>query len=137
MKKIAALVLALVLALTLTASIAAEKITIAVPNDPTNEGRALNILQDAGVLKLKDGAGITAAETAGEAYFVEGEYTFTATGGAGIGHRLSVPDGNGGWRTLQGFTAGGSYTYDKTADGTPPLVKIEWRVQKPFVMVVR
>ncbi len=62
MKKIAALVLALVLALTLTASIAAEKITIAVPNDPTNEGRALNILQDAGVLKLKDGAGITATK---------------------------------------------------------------------------
>ena len=59
------------------------------------------------------------------------------SGGAGLGYRLSVPNGNGGWRTLQGFTAGGSYTYDKTADGTPPLVKIEWRVQKPFVMVVR
>ena len=89
------------------------------------------------VVAVEDGAGITAAETAGEAYFVEGEYTFTAAGSAGLGYRLSVPDGNGGWRTIQSFTDGGSYTYDKTAAGTPALVKLEWRVQKPFMMVVR
>ena len=29
--------------------------TVAIPNDPTNQGRALMILQDAGILKLKDG----------------------------------------------------------------------------------
>lgn len=34
--------------------------TIAIPNDPTNEGRALLLLQSAGLLKLKDGAGLTA-----------------------------------------------------------------------------
>ena len=45
MKKIIALVLALVLTLSLSAAFA-EKVTIALPNDPTNEGRALNILQD-------------------------------------------------------------------------------------------
>ena len=33
---------------------------IAVPNDPTNEARALLLLQDNGILKLKEGAGITA-----------------------------------------------------------------------------
>ena len=31
--------------------------TIAIPNDPTNGGRALILLQDKGVLKLKDGVG--------------------------------------------------------------------------------
>ena len=61
MKKIIALVVALVLTLSLTAAFA-DKITIAVPNDPTNEGRALNILQANGVLKLKEDAGITATK---------------------------------------------------------------------------
>ena len=37
---------------------------IAIPNDPTNGGRALNILAKAGLLKMKDGVGIngTAAD---------------------------------------------------------------------------
>jgi D-methionine transport system substrate-binding protein len=34
--------------------------TIAVPNDTTNEARALLLLQTAGILKLKDGAGLEA-----------------------------------------------------------------------------
>ena len=34
--------------------------TIAVPNDPSNEARALLLLQDNGLLKLKDGVGLTA-----------------------------------------------------------------------------
>ena len=33
---------------------------VAVPNDPTNEGRGLALLQKAGVIKLKDGAGLKA-----------------------------------------------------------------------------
>lgn len=39
---------------------AAASITIAVPNDTTNEARALLLLQDLGLIKLKDGTGITA-----------------------------------------------------------------------------
>ena len=35
---------------------------IAVPNDTTNEARALLLLQDNGLIKLKDGAGITATK---------------------------------------------------------------------------
>ncbi len=35
-------------------------VTIAVPNDTTNEARALLLLEDLGYIKLKDGAGITA-----------------------------------------------------------------------------
>lgn len=37
-----------------------DSLTIAVPNDPTNEARALLLLQDKGYIKLKDGADITA-----------------------------------------------------------------------------
>lgn len=38
----------------------AEKITIGIPNDTTNEARALLLLQDNGYIKLKEGADITA-----------------------------------------------------------------------------
>ena len=34
--------------------------TIAIPNDPTNEGRALLLLQSAGLIKLDDKAGLEA-----------------------------------------------------------------------------
>lgn len=36
--------------------------TIAVPNDPSNEARALMLLEQNGILKLKEGAGITATK---------------------------------------------------------------------------
>ncbi len=42
------------------AGTSSEKIVIAVPNDTTNEARALMLLDSLGVIKLKDGAGITA-----------------------------------------------------------------------------
>ena len=38
----------------------ADGATIAVPNDPTNEGRALLLLQDLGLITLDEDAGITA-----------------------------------------------------------------------------
>ena len=41
----------------------AEGDSIAVPNDTTNEARALLLLQDNGIIKLKDGAGLTATKT--------------------------------------------------------------------------
>ena len=59
MKKIIALVVALVLTLSLTAAFA-DGIKIAVPNDATNEGRALLLLQAYGLLKVDEKAGITA-----------------------------------------------------------------------------
>ncbi|MBS3649446.1 MetQ/NlpA family lipoprotein [Pseudaminobacter sp. 19-2017] len=37
-----------------------EGATIGVPNDPSNEGRALLLLQTEGIIKLKDGTGILA-----------------------------------------------------------------------------
>ena len=59
MKKIFALLVALVLTLSLTAAFA-DGITIAVPNDPTNEGRALLLLQAYGLITVDENAGITA-----------------------------------------------------------------------------
>ncbi|NRA44096.1 MAG: MetQ/NlpA family ABC transporter substrate-binding protein [Oligoflexales bacterium] len=38
----------------------AEKAKIAIPNDPTNEGRALLLLEKQGLIKLKEGVGLTA-----------------------------------------------------------------------------
>ena len=69
--KIIALALAVVLAFSLAACSnsgnggdnASDKvIKIAVPNDTTNEARALLLLEANGIIKLKDGAGITATK---------------------------------------------------------------------------
>ena len=65
MKKIISLILITVLALATAFSLTAcgnnsDKITIAIPNDTTNEARALLLLEDLGFIKLKEGAGITA-----------------------------------------------------------------------------
>lgn len=57
MKKLIAI--ALVLALTLSLA-AASALTIAVPDDATNEGRALLLLQTYGYITLDENAGITA-----------------------------------------------------------------------------
>lgn len=53
-------VLALTLVLSFTACGGSNAITIAIPNDTTNEARALLLLEDLGYIKLQDGAGITA-----------------------------------------------------------------------------
>ncbi len=60
MKKFLSVILAAALALSCTAAALADGITIAVPNDPTNEGRALKLLEANGIITLKEDAGITA-----------------------------------------------------------------------------
>ena len=63
--KLTALVLALVLSLALALTGCGSKsasLKIAVPNDTTNEARALLLLQENGIIKLRDGAGITATK---------------------------------------------------------------------------
>ncbi len=76
MKKLFTLLLVCLLALGLTACGSKESsdstdsgsdsasvtISIAVPNDTTNEARALLLLENNGIIKLKDGAGITATK---------------------------------------------------------------------------
>ena len=59
MKKFLSLILAALLGLSATAALA-DAITIAVPNDPTNEGRALLLLEANGYIKLNPEAGVTA-----------------------------------------------------------------------------
>ena len=58
MKKIITAVIAIILIFALCAcgSSSAKQITIAIPNDTTNEARALLLLEDLGYIKLKDGA---------------------------------------------------------------------------------
>lgn len=65
MKKIISLILTAVLTLSLIFAFAgcnkeAEGVTIAIPNDTTNEARALLLLEASGIITLKEGAGITA-----------------------------------------------------------------------------
>ena len=75
--RLAALALSLVLALSLAAcgskdntndttgdkdAAAATTVKIGVPNDTTNEARALLLLQENGIIKLADGVGITATK---------------------------------------------------------------------------
>ena len=65
--KLITLALAAVLALSLAGcgskgGDAKTAIKIGVPNDTTNEARALLLLQENGIIKLKDGAGITATK---------------------------------------------------------------------------
>ena len=65
MKKIISILLITILALTSIFTFTScgnnsDTITIAVPNDTTNEARALLLLEDLGYITLKDGAGITA-----------------------------------------------------------------------------
>ena len=65
MKKLISLALAAVLALGILSGCgkkADAAIQIAVPNDTTNEARALLLLEANGIIKLKDGAGITATK---------------------------------------------------------------------------
>ena len=62
-KSIIAIALVAVIALAVFAGCSNKDsgtVTIAVPNDTTNEARALLLLQEQGYIKLKDGAGITA-----------------------------------------------------------------------------
>ncbi len=59
MKKLLAILLTLALSLSFTAALA-DTITIGVPNDTTNEARALLLLEANGIIKLAKGAGIQA-----------------------------------------------------------------------------
>lgn len=59
MKKVLSAVLIAILVLCSTVALA-DSIQIAVPNDATNEGRALLLLESNGIIKLSEEAGITA-----------------------------------------------------------------------------
>ena len=66
------LIAALVAALMIVCSAGAlAEITIGVPNDTTNEARALQLLADNGIIQLKEGAGETATKADVEADGIE------------------------------------------------------------------
>lgn len=64
MKKLVSWILASVFAVSAAIALSAcskqDRITVAIPNDTTNEARALLLLQENGLITLKEGAGITA-----------------------------------------------------------------------------
>ena len=64
MKKLVSWILGSVFAVSAAIALSAcskqERITVAIPNDTTNEARALLLLQENGLITLKEGAGITA-----------------------------------------------------------------------------
>lgn len=60
MKKIISLLLLITLLFSFTACQKENNITIGIPNDTTNEARALLLLQDLNIIKLKEGTDITA-----------------------------------------------------------------------------
>ena len=63
MKKITKIFTVALVAASVLAPLSAKAkkgVKIAIPNDTTNEARALLLLQDKGYITLKDGAGITA-----------------------------------------------------------------------------
>lgn len=60
MKKIISLLLQITLLFSFTACQKENNITIGIPNDTTNEARALLLLQDLNIIKLKEGTDITA-----------------------------------------------------------------------------
>jgi len=62
MKKIISVLFVLALSLALVGCGSKAKYTIAVPNDTTNEARALILLENLGLIKLKEGAGILATK---------------------------------------------------------------------------
>ena len=95
MKKLISLALAAVLALGILSGCgkkADAAIQIAVPNDTTNEARALLLLEANGIIKLKDGAGITATKNdiAENPHNVE----IVETEAAQIPNILAVKEGN-------------------------------------------
>lgn len=81
--------------------------TIAIPNDTTNEARALLLLQDNGLLKLKEGAGLTATvndieENPNDIEFVELEAAQVAR----VVNEVSYVVLNGNYALEAGYSVG-------------------------------
>ena len=89
MKKFLSLILAALLVLSATVALA-DTITIAVPNDPTNEGRALLLLQANGYIKLDGIDGGNGPDYKWTWY--DGTCALTSTGVGGTG---SAPEISG------------------------------------------
>ena len=125
MKKFVALLLAALLVLSAVSAFA-DKITIAVPNDATNEGRALMLLQDAGVLKLKEGTGLKATKDDIEAFLSVDEIEFYEVEAAMV---PSVKD------DVDYAIINGNYALDAQIDTATTLLR-EKAVDNPYVNVV-
>ena len=107
MKKFLALVLALVLALSLAACSGGAGYQIGIPADATNGGRALLLLQDLGILTLKEGVGLEATEQD----IVENPHNVTIKAMEAANLPASLPDLD--FAVINGNYASGSGIGDK------------------------
>ena len=90
--------------------------TIAVPNDTTNEARALLLLQDNGIITLKDGAGLTATvnDIAENPYNVEIQ-ELAAESVARVADEVAYVVLNGNYALQAGFSVSkDSLAYEKS-----------------------
>lgn len=94
-----------------------EGAVIGVPNDPSNEGRALLVLQDQGIIKLRDGAGIlaTIADVAENPKNVEIKELDAGIVGRSI-EDLDAAVVNTDWALKAGLTVENRIAQEKIAD---------------------
>ena len=87
---------------------------IAVPNDTTNEARALLLLQDNGIITLKDGAGLEANDIAENPYNVEIQ-ELAAESVARVADEVAYVVLNGNYALQAGFSvAKDALAYEKS-----------------------
>ncbi len=97
--------------------------TIAIPNDPTNEGRALLLLESAGLIKLADNAGLEATPL--DVKVNEKNLKFYEIEAASLPRVISDVDGaviNGNYAIPAGFVATRDGLYVEGADS--PYVNV-------------
>lgn len=94
-----------------------EGAVIGVPNDPSNEGRALLVLQDQGIIKLKEGTGIlgTIADIAENPKNVEIKELDAGIVGRSI-EDLDAAVVNTDWALKSGLSAENRIAQEKIAD---------------------
>ena len=143
MKKFLALVLALVLALSLAACSGGTGYQIGIPADATNGGRALLLLQDLGILTLKEGVGLEATEQD----IVENPHNVTIKAMEAANLPASLPDLdfaviNGNYATQAGFSSAKDALAAESADSEAAqiypnvLVVKEGRESDPAILAL-
>ncbi|MDO5645976.1 MAG: MetQ/NlpA family ABC transporter substrate-binding protein [Dermabacter sp.] len=104
---------------------------IAIPNDPTNRGRGLALLADAGLITLADGAGATGASVDQVAENPK-NLTFTELEGAMIPRSLSdfaAAVINGNYALEAGLSPAEDAIHIEPGEGNPNANLLVWRTE--------
>lgn len=104
---------------------------IAIPNDPTNRGRALALLADAGLITLEDGAGATGASV-DQVTENPKNLTFTELEGAMIPRSLgdfTAAVINGNYALEAGLSPAEDAIHVEPGEGNPNANLLVWRTE--------